>query len=195
MRGRGRAEPSFGGYGPSGMSKEGAVLVVLRCSDLVMVCVLCLVCRIGWAGRWKGWNGSLSRYGLRDKIIGLALVDGSRAPRTHTGQRTEYERTQANFQALNLYCYILLGILIPPSKRSTVPFSILFSIECLTSEANSSGFPGRTVTVSTGANIHSAANLVTRKIKRVEENRMAVQQVQPVPSPTRPKPKPDPGVR
>jgi hypothetical protein len=40
--------------------------------------------------------------------------------------------------------YILLGIRIPPSSRSTTPFNITFSIPCRTSAANSSGFPGRT---------------------------------------------------
>jgi hypothetical protein len=40
--------------------------------------------------------------------------------------------------------YNLLGILIAPSNRNTVPFSIEFSTLCLTILANSSGFPGRT---------------------------------------------------
>jgi hypothetical protein len=44
--------------------------------------------------------------------------------------------------------HILDGILIPPSKRSTTPFSITFSIPCLTSAANSGGWPGRAVDVS-----------------------------------------------
>ena len=42
----------------------------------------------------------------------------------------------------NVYCYILEGILIPPSNRITVPFNIEFSIPSFTSRANSSGFPG-----------------------------------------------------
>lgn len=39
--------------------------------------------------------------------------------------------------------HILLGILIPPSKRITVPFNITFSIACLARLANSSGLPAR----------------------------------------------------
>lgn len=37
--------------------------------------------------------------------------------------------------------YIFEGILIPPSNRITVPFSIEFDIASLTTLANSSGFP------------------------------------------------------
>lgn len=43
-----------------------------------------------------------------------------------------------------LFFYILLGILMAPSNRSTVPFNIEFSMLCLTNAANSSGFPART---------------------------------------------------
>ncbi len=39
-------------------------------------------------------------------------------------------------------CYILLGILIPPSSLMTVPFNMLFSNPSLTTLANSSGRPG-----------------------------------------------------
>lgn len=43
---------------------------------------------------------------------------------------------------MSFRCYILLGILIPPSSRITTPFSIEFSMPSLTILANSSGFPG-----------------------------------------------------
>jgi hypothetical protein len=40
--------------------------------------------------------------------------------------------------------HILLGILIPPSNLSTTPFSMIFSMLCVTNCANSWGLPGLT---------------------------------------------------
>jgi hypothetical protein len=52
--------------------------------------------------------------------------------------------------------HILLGILIPPSNLSTTPFSMIFSMLCVTSCANSWGLPGLTVFHFISCPIHSS---------------------------------------
>lgn len=57
-----------------------------------------------------------------------------------------YQSEQGDSKEHNsLPCFhILLGILMPPSSRSTTPLSMIFSMVCVTNCANSCGCPGLT---------------------------------------------------